>query len=239
MMKIVFVLAAILGAAAAAAQDRTISAGFGVSNTQCGTAEAYGSISLDVDSDDVPMHFDLAVGPNGGCDGQGTSINAQVAKRLYYNSGSFFSFVAGGYDRGVAPHEFVDPASGPFKLFRGFTYEQVQALVGLGYDCGDNCSVRVSYDAVETKKANGDKTLPIRLAVSYRLAGSYEFDANTDFTLTELNLRKETGVVVLRAGVTFGAHKLQNDAAEWGKSVGYVPAGFDDPIYNVGFEFEF
>ena len=245
----IFIAAVLLALAATALgqpAERTISAGFGVGNGQCGSAEPFGTISVDLDSDDMPLHFDLRVGPNGGCTGQFAAINAQVAKRLYFRQGPmqgrWFAFAAGGYDRGVVAHEFMPllpRPTEPFKRIRGFEYEAVQALVGGGLDCGDNCSLRLSYDVVETPLAGGGTALPIRLAGSYQLLDDIELDANTDFTVTEVTIRREAGILVLRGGLVFGAHRLQSDAADWGAANGFVAAKPPDLIYTLGLEARF
>ena len=207
-----------LGVSAAYAQslaETSMSAGFGGGNEQCGGFEPNGSIAYDRDSDDLAAHMYLKVGPNGSCSGQGFSIDSAVTKIFPYR-GPWGGFVTGAYDRRTIPFEFG------VKNFRGYDVDAISAIVGLRYDCGDECSIRLGYNAVETAKANGGNTSPVFLAANYELFDEWEISGDTNFTVTNFRIGRTGSILDVSAGVTFGAHNLAHPAPSM------VPALDDD-----------
>lgn len=218
--------AAVLLFANATFAETTVSAGFGGSNGQCGTFEPNASISYDRDSDDVAAHTYLTVGPNGGCDGQGITIDAAITK-IYSLRGPWGGFITGGYDQRTVPFEYVPDATDPditlngAKVNLGTKVVSPAAIAGIRYDCGDECSIRLGYNAVETDlaelKSDGTthkKASPIFLAANYEVMDKWELSADTNFTVTNLRVSRDVADedIFITAGVTFGAHKLDSPA---------------------------
>lgn len=210
------ITAALLGLALspAAMGEETISAGFGGGNGICGNWQPSASIAYDRDSDDLAAHTYLTVGPNGSCDGQGISIDAAVTKMFQYR-GPWSGFVEAGYDRRTIAFEYG------VKSFRGYDVEAASAIAGIRYDCGDECSIRLGYNAVKTPKvrvADGADPYPdgnasrIFLAANYEFVDEWEVSADTNFTVSTVRLGRTGAFIDLAASVTFGAHKLEHPA---------------------------
>lgn len=192
-------------AIAAHAAETSISAGFGGGNGQCGSFEPAASIAYDRDSDDLAAHTHIAVGPNGSCAGQGTTIDAAVTKVFPY-SGPWGGFVTGGYDERTIPFEYG------VKTFRGYGVKTVSAIAGVRYDCGDECSIRIGYNAVDAPLAKGGDASSVFLAANYEVMDQWELSGDTNFTVTSFRLGRTGSVMDVSAGVVFGAHRLDHPA---------------------------
>ena len=214
------------------ADDVSVSADLGYGNAACGTGEPSFGIRYDRDSDDVPAHFRLRGGPNGSCSGQGIAVDAYVAKRRPVTDNTF-GYVAAGYDSRTVPFEYVrtDVNGDPFKHFHGERVESVQALVGVGYDCGNNCSIRVAYNMVDTPLAAGGSVAPVQIGITYQVA-DIEFNVTADDTVQTFTAAWEASDIVVSADVTYGATDLANDAPASFEG-GYVLAGAPDVLYGV------
>ena len=226
-----YLLAVALAATIAFADD-SLSAGFGASNAACGSGEPTANVRYDRDSDDIPAHFRLAVGPNGSCTGQGISVDAYVGKREYRGD-HVFGLVAAGYDSRTVPFEYVRAIDAdPFKHFHGERVETVQALIGLGYDCGDNCSVRLVYNVVETPLWDGGNMSPVSIAATYEWA-SVEFNAEANPDVQSLDVSWSDGGMEVSGSISWGMQDLDNSAPP---TIGdYAQAGAPDPLYSVSF----
>ena len=147
-------------------------AGFGASNSQCGTGEPTAFVDYRRDDDQLPARLYVRTGPDGGCAGQSTAVDASVAWRWPVR-GRWEVSVAGGFDRRVVPFEYgcagaADCVPLPGKLFRGAEVETVSALLGARYDAGD-WSVEARYDAVAADWEKGGGVPPISLAYAHRI----------------------------------------------------------------------
>ena len=140
LQSIAFAIVAIIGHAAFA-DDTRLAVGFGASNGACGTGEPTAAIDFDRDQTDVPMHFRMGVGPNGGCTGQSVTVDAQVALETEWHQepvgdngwlSEFFGVAATGYDSRTVPFEY-DSAGESFKRFRGYRVETPRAMAGAGW----------------------------------------------------------------------------------------------------------
>lgn len=158
------------------------SAGIGASNAQCGTGVPTAYVDYDRDSDEVSAHFVLRTGPNGSCEGQGTSVDAQVSKRHELPSIWLFHLI-GGYDQRVVPFEYEPAAT---KQFQGVEVVTVTGAVSFGAGLGDcfedgdeaPCwTVGLVYNAIEQDFEDGGGVSPISVVVSGRV-GPFEFDAS-------------------------------------------------------------
>ena len=154
------------------------SAGIGASNAQCGTGVPTAYLDYDRDSDDVSAHFVLRTGPNGSCDGQATSVDAQVSKR-HELLGIWHLDLIGGYDQRIVPFEYEPAAT---KQFRGVEVVTVAGAVSVGAGFGDcrehPCwTVGLVYNAIEQDFEDGGGVSPVSVAVSGRF-GPFEFDAS-------------------------------------------------------------
>ena len=139
---------------------------------------------------------------------------------------------AGGYDTRTVPFEYVrtDVMGDAFKHFHGERVEAVQVMGGVGYDCGDNCSIRLMYSVVETALNGGGVVSPVSLAATYQFAG-IEFNASIDDTVQTLDISWERDGMEVAGGVTWGATDLDNGAPmEFPGS--YTQAGAPDKLYG-------
>ena len=231
-MKRFIAIALAFACANSMADETTLAAGFGLSNGACGTGELTGTFSYDRSGDELPAHFRMSVGPNGSCSDQGVSVDASVAKRTYLNDDSrFFLNVAGGIDIRTVPFEYTSDLS-TFKTFRGYGVIATQAVAGVGYDCGEECSVRLNYNVVENDlgelDASGDfkHVGPVELNVTYK----YEdlgFDLSLNDTVQSLNVSWDQPKFVITGSVTTGASDLRSDA------LAYICDGAGEPDVAV------
>ena len=134
------------------------------------------------------------------------------------------------------PFEYVrtDVSSDPFKHFHGERVETIQALIGVGYDCGDNCSVRVSYNVVDTPLFGGGNVSPLQIGITYQLFDSFEANFSLDDTVQSIDIAWENDDMVVSSGITYGATDLDNGAPA-AFDGGYVQAGAPEPLYSVSF----
>ena len=157
----------------ACAAHADFAAGFGASNAACGTGVPTAWVEFDNGDARRPARFYARTGPDGGCAGQATAVDASAAWRMPLR-GSWSLAVAGAYDQRAQPFEYgcaeTDPACRPLpgKLFRGAAVVTVSALLGARYDGGD-WSAELRYDAVEQDYETGGGIPPFSLAWSRRV----------------------------------------------------------------------
>ena len=228
--------AAALASAGAAAQRAEFSAGFGVSNGTCGSAEPTATLAYDLDADRMPAHFRLAAGPDGSCEGQAVSVDALIEARHYFRD-RIFAVGGAGYDRRSVPFEFEATAWGT-KQFRGVEVEAAQALLGLGFDGGD-WSCQVAYNAVEARLQAGGRVLPIQ-ANCRALLGAWDLSGTTSFDIHTLAASFRAGRVELAAEAAFGFHRLENPAPDHLEGdVRYGRADPPSPLYSASVRYVF
>ena len=171
-MRIVIAFIVAVSAGASAASDSSFAAGFGASNAACGSGVPTAWLRWERESDASPARVHVRTGPDGGCAGQSTSVDASAARRLPLR-GPWSLSVTGGYDQRVLPVEYgcdgrsADCVPLPGKLFRGAEVVTVSALLGVVYDGGD-WSIELRYDAVEHDWADGGGVPPISAAYRHR-----------------------------------------------------------------------
>ena len=228
-----FAVLCVSGLAGQANADTSLSVVFGVGNAACGTGEWDAGVRVDHDSDDMPYHANVTVGPNGGCSGQSVNVDVAVAKRHYVN-GPWFGVVAGGFDRRTVAVEYVRVEGDRFKHFTGQPTDTPTVQGGVGYDCGDNCSVRLLWNFVETARLDGDNIGPLSIAATYEIA-NVELNASLNDTLWELGAawEPEDSSMTLSTGVTGGVTDLDNGAPAMIDD--YVQAGSKDRLYFMRF----
>ena len=180
-------------------------------NSTCGTGEWRGTAAWDRDSDDLRGHLNLGVAPNGGCDGQGYTIDALVDYQ-YEISGSWFVVAGAGYDRRNRPDEYI-PGTGVendgAKFFRGNAVESVSLHGGAGYDCGANCYVQATFNVVDNALAKGGNAIPVWITGSYQL-GEIELNATSNFEMAQASAAWNLGVMTVTGAVATGYQKLDN-----------------------------
>ena len=216
------------------------SAGFGFANAACGSGKPTFNFDYDRDSDDIPAHFRMGIGPNGSCAGQGVRVDAYVAKRKYLRGGdNLFLVAAAGYDSRTVPFEYVRTdlanASDPFKHFHGERVETIQGLAGVGWDCGDNCSIRVLWNFVDSPLLAGGNVGPVQVAATYEVFESVELNLTADDTIRTLDVSWESDGMRVTGSMTYGANDLDNGAPAAFDDGSYVQAGSPDPLYAVNF----
>ena len=222
--------------------EAEISAGLGLSNQSCGTAEPNASIAYDRDGDVIPAHFRLGVGPNGSCDGQGITVDALVEGR-YYVSEQIFSLVGAGYDLRTVPIKYATTQWGT-KQLRGERSETVQALFGLGFDGGD-WSIQAAYNVVDNKLSNGDNLFPVQINARWNL-NDFEVSGTTNTDTHTVGASYKYGKILFTGEASFGFHKLENSApdylrAEMAHDTSWVYWREDSPspLYNFIIEWVF
>ena len=172
--------------APSAAADDSFSARLGIGNAACGSGEPFGGLTYDRDSDDIPVRFSIDIGPNGSCTGQSVAVSGYAAKR-HYITGPWFGVAVASYDSRTVPFEYVRPGvADPFKHFHGERVEAVRLEFGPGYDCGDNCSVRLVFNAVDTPLAAGGHVGPVAVLGTYQVFG-VEANARLDDTVQRVD----------------------------------------------------
>ena len=173
------IAAAILLALAWPAAASEFAAGLGASNSACGTGVPTAWVSYDRDGDDLAAHLKVRTGPDGGCAGQATAVDAGVSRRLALG-GPWGLSVAGGYDLRAVPIEYgcagdAECVALPGKLFRGTEVATVAAEVGVVYD-GGPWSLELRYNAVEQDWEKGGGAPPFSLVYGHAI-GPVEIDA--------------------------------------------------------------
>ena len=196
----------------------TYAATFGYSNIQCGSYFPSAGVDVDNDSKHYPFHFRMSVGPNGGCDGQGTSIDARVSARHDLND-AFFLSVVGGYDQRVVPFQYGDKNISGAKVFRGVAVANPSAMLGVGARFAGG-TVELLYNAVTTPLADdkGDQS-PF----------SVEYNANWDSGELGVSLQPR-GIV--DANITFN----YGERIQFGFNVnrnGHLLKNDAEPIHNI------
>ena len=215
------------------------SAGFGVGNAACGSAEPTASVVYDDNSDSLPMHFRLGVGPNGSCSGQGVSVDALVEGRRYVNE-RYYGVVGAGYDLRTVPFEYDATAWGT-KQFRGEGVETVQAIFGGGVDSGSGFA-QITYNVVENDLNDGDKLSPISITAGQRFFDDrVEVNATTNFDTAAISADATHGNIVVGVSASFGFHKLDNPAPEYldGGDVMYNQVSPESPLYAANVRWRF
>ena len=197
------------------AEATELSAGFGVSNAACGSAEPTASVVYDHDGDALPRHIRLAVGPNGSCDGQGVTIDVALQARQYIVDDQWYVYVGAGHDERAVPYEYEETPWGT-KQFRTEGVKSTQALIGLGHDFGD-INLQCGYNAVKTAMNKGGSLFPIQCGASaYLMDDSFEVDVTTTFETATLSAEyRAIGGIIVGANATFGFHKLKNPAPDY------------------------
>ena len=171
MGKLTIILAVLLSSAVHAADLPEFVAGFGASNAQCGRGEPTAFVDFRQSHQDMPVRVYVSTGPDGGCAGQTTAVDASASRRWALR-GPWGVSVAGEYRRRVVPFEYGCPADAdcvalPGKLFRGVAVETVSALAGVRYSA-ERWSVEVRYDAVRSAWSDGGGMPPISVAGEVR-----------------------------------------------------------------------
>ena len=196
----------------------TFTAFIATGNVECGTGIGRGGIDYDRDNPDTPMHLRVETGPNGSCSGQGTSVDARVARRYAIGENGWFGSVVGAYDQTVLPYEYQ--TRDPGKLFRGVEVVTVSAKAGLGYRDGeaggDNWSLAILFDAIEQDYETGGGTSPFSAAFSAR-RGNVEVDATVTALgdsdlIGDLDVSYVLGNVVISGSASYNAGLLDNPA---------------------------
>ena len=232
------------------ASAKDFSAGFGVGNAACGSAEPTASIVYDDDSDGLPMHFRLGVGPNGSCSGQGVSVDVLVEGRRYVND-RYYGVVGAGYDLRTVPFEYDATAWGT-KQFRGEGVETVQAMFGMGMDTGSGF-VQATYNVVENALADtlddngvvedkGGNLFPVSITAGWQLLDEQlELNATTNFDTAAISADARHGNIVVGVSASFGFHKLDNPAQPFlvGRDVKYERQDPPSPLYSVDLRWDF
>ena len=215
--------------------------GVQLENSTCGTGEWRGTAGWDRDSDDLRGHLNLSVGPNGGCNGQGYTIDAQVDYQ-YEVRGPWFVVAGAGYDRRNRPDEYVggmDVENDGAKFFRGNSVEAVSLHVGPGYDCGANCYIQATYNVVDNALNSGGNAFPIWVTGSYQF-GEIEFNASANFEMFQAGASWDLGRMTVTGGVASGYQKLENPVPAMivvNGNPAYL-AGAPTTTYNLRFEFD-
>lgn len=179
MQRVLCVLAALF-CVAVFADEYSFAAGFGASNASCGKGMPTAWVAYNRDEAALSAHVRVRTGPDGGCAGQATAVDAEVSRR-WPLAGRWGVSVTGGFDQRVTPFEFGCGAGDascvelPGKLFRGVEVVTTSALVGVVYDAGP-WSVELRYDGVEQDWEDGGGVPPVSLAYRHRV-GPVDIDA--------------------------------------------------------------
>lgn len=172
-------LAAMLFGVAAFGDEYSFAAGIGASNAACGSGVPTAWVAYDRNDPTLSAHVRVRTGPDGGCAGQATAVDAEVSRR-WLLAGRWGVAVTGGFDQRVTPFEYGCGAEAscvalPGKLFRGVEVVTTSALVGLVYDAGP-WSVELRYDAIEQDWEDGGGVPPFSLAYRHTI-GPVDIDA--------------------------------------------------------------
>ena len=203
----VIIIFIVLWAAAALSWADDISAGLGIGNAVCGTAETSAAFRYDRDSDATPAHLNLTVGPGGSCAGQAVSVDFLVEARQYLRD-KVYTFVGAGYDQRSVPFEYAPAAA---KQFRGQKVETAQAIFGFGWGGGD-WYCQAAYNAVETRMVDGGTLTPVQATCSAQMLGKIELTGTTNVDTHAVDFTYDAGKISVSGSVSFGFSDLGNPA---------------------------
>ena len=211
-----------------------------LSNNACGTGEWSGSGAWDRDSDDVRGHLRVAVGPNGGCDGQSYRVDAVVDYQYEFH-GNWFIAAGAGYDKLTLSQEYLptSPMNDGAKFFKGIGVDATSLHIGPGYDFGENRYLQAIFNIVDNPLAKGGNAFPISLVASWQI-GKVELNANTNTEMHQASATWDMGIMSVTGSVSNGYHKLDSPAP----AMIYVngnPATAAPPletVYSLVFEFD-
>ena len=208
---VVFALCVIFAFAGSPAAADEFRIGAQLENSTCGTGEWRGTAAWDRDSDDIRGHLKLAVGPNGGCDGQGYEIDALVDYQ-YEVRGPWFVVAGAGYDRRNRSDEYLPTAeNGGAKFFAGNPVEAVSLHIGGGRDFGRNRYVQIVGNVVENRKRAGGNAFPVSVVASWQI-GDIELNASTNTQQSQASAAWDLGPITATFAIANGYGKLANPA---------------------------
>ena len=224
------------GGPASAQDDVTLDFEMGGGNGACGVFEPTAGVRYDRDSGTVPARFSMAVGPNGGCNGQAVSVDSTLSRHAEVGgAGGVFVDLTAAYQRQTVPVEYLrdNVSSDPFKHFSGIDITAAQVAAGIGMKFGSDWSATVGYNAVETLDEFGDAIAPYRVSVTGTVAG-VEVDLAAIENVTWLALSWEASDnIAFGASAVRGMSRLQNDAPDTLGDGEYTRAGSPATVYRV------
>ena len=229
-LRIIFIFA--LWAAAALSRADSLSAGLGIGNAVCGTAETSAAFRYDRDADDTPAHLNLTVGPGGSCAGQAVTVDFLVEARHYWRE-KVYTFAGAGYDQRSVPFEYAPAAA---KQFHGQTVETAQAIFGFGFDAG-GWYCQAAYNAVETRMVDGGTLTPVQATCSAQILEAIELSGTTNFDTHALDFAYDAGKITVSGSVSFNFSDLGNPAPAYITDeltgVKYRQLGAPEILYSI------
>lgn len=221
-----------------------VSAGISVGNAACGRYEPTGSGTIDRDDPDQPFHFNIQIGPNGSCSGQGVGVDASFKQRFNV-SDVVFGVIEAGFDQSTLGFEYVGCPPG-FKCFHSENVQSPTLAFGGGVRFGpeDAWTASLALNAVDTPLATGKNLVPLVVSLS-----GVVFGFETDVTLrphglVELDVTREVPVgkdgdnsVTLTMRGSRNGHLLEHDAPYM--LSGLTRASSPNPTIFVGAEWDF
>ena len=213
----------------------------GGGNGACGEWMPDAGVRYDRDSDSLPVRLNMALAPNGGCTGQGVSVDASVSHHRPVGwDGALYLDLTAAYQLQTVPFEYLLPSvpNDPAKHFFAYDVTSAQASAGLGVDFG-NWNVSAGYNAAEILDGAGEPLAPWRVEVNGTV-GLLEVDFSAIETVRWLSVSFDgAGNTVFGVDAVQGAGSLLTPPTLRGDNGEYELAGGPDLVYRifVGWEF--
>lgn len=224
---------AIYGVAAKAQETFVFELGGG--NGVCGEFTPDAGLRYDRDSADTPARFNLSVGPNASCDGQGLSVDAAASKHVDL-SAPFYVDLTAAYQKQTFPVEYSPVNMMGVNTFIPTTAEAATLSAGLGWRVGGNWTASLGYNAVEAYDGETmDAISPLRLEV-HGAVGALELDFSAIELVRWLSLSYAASErISLSATAVSGIHRLVGPAGPLMlNNQAYAPVGPASPtVYRL------